>query len=148
MLIIGDDHINLNDENKYSYSEKLNNNDNNDWEYLNIATGGEDFDINLDEQDWSVRPIAIKPVEELTSEQMVSFNKITAKIQKQSAQSYLELGNSTTMVFEIKTRDEIPINLPPYRKPETEKKLIDEEIDKMLKAGVIRFQNRLGLHQW
>jgi hypothetical protein len=138
LLIIGDDHINLNDENKYSYTEKLNNNNDNDWEYLNIATGGEDFDINLDEQDWSVRPIAIKPVEVLTSEQMVSFNKITAKIQKQSAQSYLELGNSTTMVFEIKTKDEIPINLPPYRKPETEKKLIDEEIDKMLKAGVIR----------
>ena len=69
---------------------------------------------------------------------MVSFNRITAKIQKQSAQSYLELGNSTTMVFEIKTKDEIPINLPPYRKPETEKKLIDDEIDKMLKAGVIR----------
>ena len=38
LLMIGDDHINLNDDNKLSYKEKLNINNDNDWEYLNITT--------------------------------------------------------------------------------------------------------------
>ena len=53
------------------------------------------------------------------------------------AASDLELGTTHLMEFGIDTEGHVPIRQRPYRVAWTQKKIIDEHLDTMLKAGVI-----------
>ncbi len=54
------------------------------------------------------------------------------------ATSYQEIGTCNVSEFSIKLMSDEPIYIPPYRKSQSERKAIKQEVDKMMEAGVIR----------
>ena len=55
------------------------------------------------------------------------------------ARSYSDLGKCTLEPFEINLEPGVkPIYVPPYRKSQKERQALNEEIEKMLQAGIIR----------
>ena len=76
-----------------------------------------------------------------TEEFRSRIEEFLAKNSTAFATDYEELGECTVRKHTIKTESETPIFLPPYRKSINERAAIKEEIDKMLKAKVIRPSN-------
>ena len=54
------------------------------------------------------------------------------------AKNQMEIGRTTKIKHRIYTGDAIPIAQRPYRANPTNAKFIDEEIQKMLEAGIVR----------
>ena len=67
--------------------------------------------------------------------QVISFLESNDSI---FANSYETLGCATIGAFKINTNENNPIFIPPYRKSKRENEIIDKEIEKMLKAKIIR----------
>ena len=54
------------------------------------------------------------------------------------AESDMDLGRTNVIKMGIDTGDESPIAVKPYRVPFNKRKVIDEQVDKMLDAGIIK----------
>ena len=74
----------------------------------------------------------------LTSNQQKQFENLLEKYQDLFSN---ELGRCDIVMHEIDTGNERVIKQNAYQKPITEKKIIQEEVEKMLEKGVIRESN-------
>ena len=88
--------------------------------------------------DWTFSRKIIEPSEPLTHAEDTYFKQVQESAKNMFASSYLELGCVRNMPFTIRTTDEIPIYVRPYRKAETERQIINNEIKLMLEAKIIR----------
>ena len=76
---------------------------------------------------------------DLTEEQQVEvIDLIMVKYRHNFACSYEQLGRCTIAEHVIETNETKPIFILPYRKSESEKRSIQEEVTKLLRAGLIR----------
>jgi hypothetical protein len=122
--------IDLDDESEESSLEQSN--------YAEIDQAISDDDLNTD---WTFSRKIIEPAETLTPDEDIFFKKIQDSAKNMFASSYQELGCVQHMPFTIRTTDEIPIYTRPYRKAETDRQIINNEVKMMLDAKIIRPSN-------
>ena len=84
----------------------------------------------------------IKPICEVSKDQMRKIDLLSKKIKNNFAKDYKELGRCTLLPYKINliNPDEI-VNVPQYRKSIVEHDFIDEEVKKMLEADIIEVSN-------
>src|ERR1043165_7158722 len=70
--------------------------------------------------------------------QQRSLEKLLDEYQDICAKSQTEIGRTTEIKHRIYTGDNAPVTQRPYRTNPDNTKFIEEEIDRMLKAGIIR----------
>jgi hypothetical protein len=79
----------------------------------------------------------ITPVAQLNNYQHKTLEKISRAIKSDFAKDFKDLGKCTILPYKIRTVSDKIIFRHPYRKSIVEQKKIQEEVDKMLEAGVI-----------
>lgn len=75
---------------------------------------------------------------DLDTSQQISLGKLLKRNEASFARSMTDLGLCTVSKYSIKTGTETPIFIHPYRKSLKERVAIQEEVKKMLDAGIIR----------
>ena len=75
--------------------------------------------------------------EHLSETEKKKLRTVLKKNKKVFAKSMEELGNCKLQKFKIKVIDNTPVRIPNYRKTLAEKEFIQEEVKRMLKAGII-----------
>ena len=94
---------------------------------------------DIDEQGWEMQSVfSLKPEALLSKDQRAQFNKLRPIVKEMVATDFNDLGCSKLRDYRIELLDDSPIFIPPYRKSIAEREEIKLEIDKMLKAGIIR----------
>ena len=95
---------------------------------------------SLEEDSWEVEEHkAVIPDEESLGEEKTRQIRNWIKDNRSAfAYSYDEIGICNIDEFKLKLMSDEPIYIPPYRKSQSERNSIKKEVDKMLKAGVIR----------
>jgi hypothetical protein len=97
-----------------------------------------DEDNLNDDMDWTVKNNETQLGTDLNIEQRKQFFDLIEKYKKCFARKYEDLGRCKTAEFEIETDNAKPIYILPYRKSQVERVMIREEVEKMLRAGIIR----------
>ena len=108
---------------------------------INICNLNRNDEEDLDEDHWDlvkeIIPIASNPF--LNDEENKKFKNLINKYNSLFANSLEDLDKPYTQnKFVIKTMEESPITIYPYRKSYKEKETIQKEVDLMLKANIIR----------
>ena len=80
----------------------------------------------------------IKPQAPLNHVQARAFALLARQLERYIARDISELGKCSIIKHIIRTTDEIPIYISPYRKSQSERAEIAVQIDEMLRAGIIR----------
>jgi len=78
---------------------------------------------------------------QLTSEQNEFLKALLATYGDVFAWNLEQLGKAKDALFAIETGDARAFSTAPYKKSPAEKKIIDDEVSKLLKAGIIRESN-------
>ena len=76
--------------------------------------------------------------ENLSFEELETINSLIEKNHEIFANDISDLGCYNLAAYSIKTSSETPIYIPPYRKSLKERNLMQEEVKKMLDAGIIQ----------
>jgi hypothetical protein len=127
-------------ENVYlsSNAESRNYSENVDVLLVDIADENDIDDDNI----WSPNyEFEIKPQSKLSKQEKILFNVIIESAQSMFAKDLSDLGPCQIREHKIKTKDDDPIYIPPYRKSEAEREIIRREIQEMLDAKIIRKSN-------
>lgn len=102
------------------------------------TTTADEEDIET-EIDWYVdNNISMSPVANLSQEQLNEFDKLKQFAIESFATDYSSLGCCSVSRHEIRLETRIPIHCHPYRKSLTERKQLQDEIQKLLDAKIIR----------
>ena len=102
-----------------------------------LTTLNEETDV--EEEHWVPEKLQIPYVENLNSDENNKFKALLTENIKVFAQSLDDLKEPCKFgSLSIKVTCDKPIFTPPYRRSEKEKELIDEEINRLLKAKIIR----------
>ena len=109
-------------------------NDDKEEEIYGIEAGDE-FDI-YDDMGWQIGDKGCKT--QLSWDQVFQFDAVVNKAEHLFAFNYQDLGECLEGEHVIRTTSEVPIALQPSRVPEKVRKILKEEIAKMLNAGIIR----------
>ena len=89
--------------------------------------------------DWEmVDKFEITPIEELSKADAAEFNEFKQDIKDMFATSLSDLGCCTVSSHEIRLISTDPIFMHPYRKSIKERQQIQDEVNKLLEAGLIR----------
>jgi hypothetical protein len=99
----------------------------------------DDFDINFEWREGQF--MGINPETDLNSNQMTKIAQISQKIRNGFASNYKELGRCKLLPFKIKLLSDQIVHIPQYRRSLTEQAIIQEEVDKLLEAGLISISN-------
>ena len=103
-----------------------------------LYTGADSDDIE-GETDWPVSAVhSIETVEKLDKDQAREFDELKKDILGNVANSYMDLGENNTFEYKIRLNSDRVVSQRPYRKSIKERDEINEEITKMLNAGIIR----------
>jgi hypothetical protein len=93
----------------------------------------------LDDSCWDyAKESGIKTDTELTKSQMAAFKKFAREYSDLVIKDYNELGCCNITKHKIITLESKPIFIPPYRKSFKERAELKEEVDRLLKANIIR----------
>ena len=117
-------------------------NDDKEEEIYGIEAGDE-FDIE-DDMGWQIgdkgckETFKVVPETELSRDQVLQFDAVVNRAEHLFAFTYQDLGECLEGEHVIRTTSEVPIALQPSRVPEKVRKILKEEIAKMLNAGIIR----------
>ena len=95
-----------------------------------------DIDAEFDWEKTKVLTISTSSI--LDDEQMEKFKDFNLNIRDSFASNYEELGCCEVQRHKIKLIDTEPIHIRPYKKSESERLLINKEIELMLEAKIIR----------
>jgi hypothetical protein len=74
----------------------------------------------------------------LSSDELILFNEFAKKNSDLLITDYEDLGCCNVAKHKIITTESKPIFIPPYRKSQTEREELKKEVDRLLKAGIIR----------
>ena len=106
-----------------------------------INTLGTEEDLGKANMDWNLVPtnVTFETIPELSTDENKTFQQLIKRNTDVFANSVKELKAPCTVTkFKIELSDTKPIRLPPYRKSVHENKIIQDEINKMLDANIIR----------
>jgi len=110
----------------------------NETEDVLVTEVTDEIDI-AEDSDWSVQKgMRMIPVEKLDPEELNEFNACLRDSSEMFASGIMDLGACSVFKHAIRTTSEIPVHVPPYRKSEAERRLLREEMKKMLEANIIR----------
>ena len=99
----------------------------------------DEFDINFEWREGEFK--GIKPETEMNSKQLTKIAQISQKIRYGFASNYKELGRCKILPFKIKLLSDQIVHIPQYRRSIAEQAVIQEEVDKLLEAGLISISN-------
>jgi hypothetical protein len=94
----------------------------------------DDFDINFEWREGQF--MGINPETDLNSNQMTKIAQISQNIRNGFASNYKLLGRCKFLPFKIKLLSDQIVHIPQYRRSLTEQAIIQEEVDKLLEAGI------------
>ena len=81
---------------------------------------------------------SIKLLRQLSKDEERQFSPIASLISRLTASSYDQLGSCKVRSHAIHLSTERPIYIAPFRIPESDRKLLDAELTRLLNAGIIR----------
>jgi hypothetical protein len=125
---------------KFMVAEKMDDNevDNESIVLLCFAQEADEMDMDADII-WDIDANhKVQPGAKLSKQQKLAFDKLAETIEKHGAKSLKDLGRCRVFKHKIRTVNEDPIFIPPYRKSQTEKEEINKLCDELFQAGIIR----------
>lgn len=110
--------------------------------YVDVYVSEVIDDKDIDEEDWSdLTPPLMAPAIELKPDQVKAFEQLRVECSDIFATDYDTLGECNVREHHILVDNHVPIYTHPYRKSIAERREIEKEISKMLKAQIIRPSN-------